>query len=66
MKMTKGQVAVGRQFGASPGARERMQEADQEAIWTGACRHCAIPLKGTLKQLREHRCSVEGRDGQQA
>ena len=52
----RAKIAMGRRFGASPEARERMDAANAEAIWQGKCRHCGVPLKGTLKQLKDHVC----------
>lgn len=50
-------VAVGRRFGASPEAREKMRQADAEAAWSGVCRHCNTPLRGRIADLLSHRCA---------
>lgn len=52
------EIALGRRFGASPAARERMRAANEDAVWTGGCQACGQAWKGTLKQLRErvHDC----------
>lgn len=52
-------VAIGRCLGPSPKAQETMKEAAEAAIWRGSCPDCHTALKGTLKQLREHKCDGE-------
>lgn len=49
-------IRMGRALGASPAARAAMEEADEKAIWTGGCTKCRKILKGTLEQLRNHKC----------
>lgn len=49
-------VAMGRRFGASPAARERMAAADDAATWRAVCRHCGERLLGSRKQLMAHIC----------
>ena len=38
----------------SPGQVEDFKETLQQ--WRAVCRHCKVPLVGTLKSIREHRC----------
>lgn len=49
-------IKLGKTIGPSPEARARMEEADETAIWTGGCTKCRAILKGTLDQLRNHKC----------
>lgn len=53
-------VAVGRRFGASPAARERMALVDDEATWHGTCRRCKERVQGSRKQLKAHICADRG------
>lgn len=54
----KGKVFIGRRFGASPEARERMDKHDAEQTWHATCPRCDEKVKGSLAELREHRCAV--------
>ena len=49
-------VALGRRFGASPSARERMSAENAKLTWWTRCRRCGEALKGTPDELRAHRC----------
>lgn len=53
-------VAMGRRFGASPAARERMRKHDAEQEWRGVCRRCGKEWRGKLAD--RHVCE-EGADG---
>ena len=61
-ELARARVAVGRAHGASPEAREQMNKGNEELVWTSVCRRCKAVLKGTLKQLREHNCSIGAPD----
>jgi hypothetical protein len=41
-------------------AKKTLDEVNAMAIWRGQCKHCGEPVKGTLAQLREHRCGAAG------
>ncbi len=46
-------IAIGRRFGASPEARERMAKADAEATdWQGTCKYCGCVFRGSAATLR--------------
>jgi len=56
-RLKAARIAFGRRHGASPEARARMEQANAEASdWRTVCRRCKEPLKGSLAQLKEHRC----------
>jgi len=56
-RLKAARIAFGRRHGASPEARARMEQANAEAAdWRATCRHCKQTLKGTLAEVREHRC----------
>lgn len=57
-EVKRAQVSMGRRFGASPEAREKMAAADDEATWVGQCPRCHMALKGTLKFLKGHKCGT--------
>jgi len=54
----KMRIAYGRRFGATPEARERMEQENAKLIWRGRCRRCGEMLKGTPAQLKEHTCEA--------
>jgi len=54
--ITRTQLAMGQVIGMSPDAKERLSEVNEAALWRASCRKCKLTLKGTLAQMREHRC----------
>jgi hypothetical protein len=67
-KMTRLQraalIAKGRRLGASQAARDRMEVANIDQEWRAHCPNCG-PLRGTLRQLRAHKCGepTGGKEG---
>lgn len=61
MRLSRGEVAMGRRFGASPPARERAAQENAKLEWAGTCRHCKAALKGTPLTLKEHVCDRKDR-----
>lgn len=50
-------IFAARRAGTSPDVAEKMREADATVIWSGVCRRCKQPVKGTLEECRTHRCA---------
>lgn len=60
---TRSEVAVSRRKGPSPEALERMREADEEVVWHARCPRCYASLKGSLLDIRRHKCKLEVTNG---
>lgn len=48
--------------GASPEAKERMAEANEEAVWSVRCRACGYAMRGSLDTIREGCPACKGGD----
>lgn len=55
-KLDRAHLAVGRHFGPSPEARERIAAAEAEALWRARCPKCGSQLRGSMAELKAHRC----------
>lgn len=45
-----------------PQDRESLdKEIEAKTNWTAYCPKCAMPLRGTLIQIKEHKCASEGK-----